>query len=100
MLVEQNLAQLLVHNPNECGSDWAAGVTRTSLLSRNVHRSALAITKSKGRCWYRTISQTQKNHQSNAKEPSVKRKRTSTTLAHSNVPMNKIQIVPLQLMDS
>ena len=24
--VEQNLAQLLVHNPNKCGSDWAAVV--------------------------------------------------------------------------
>ena len=26
VLVEQRLAQLLVHNPNECGSDWAAVV--------------------------------------------------------------------------
>ena len=26
VLVEQNLAQLLVHNPNECGSDRAAVV--------------------------------------------------------------------------
>ena len=26
VLVEQILAQLLVHNPNECGSDWAAVV--------------------------------------------------------------------------
>ena len=24
VLVEQHLAQLLVHNPNECGSDWDA----------------------------------------------------------------------------
>ena len=47
------------------------------LLSRNVHRSALAITKSKGGAGI---------------EPSVKRKRSSTALAHSNVPMNKIQI--------
>ena len=81
MLVEQNLVQLLVHNSNECGSDWAAVIEER----RNVHRSALAITKSKGGAGI---------------EPSVKRKRTSTTLAHSNVPMNKIQIVPLQLMDS
>ena len=48
MLVEQNLAQLLVHNPNACGRDWAAvvlcrGVTRTPFLSQNVHRSALAL---------------------------------------------------------
>ena len=54
------------------------------LLLQNVHRSALAITKSKGGA---------------GREPSVKRKRTSTTLTRSNVPMNKIQIVPLQLMD-
>ena len=26
VLVEQNLAQLLMHNPNECASDWAAVV--------------------------------------------------------------------------
>ena len=26
VLVEQNLAQLLVHNPNECGGDLAAVV--------------------------------------------------------------------------
>ena len=26
VLVEQNLAQLLVPNPNECGSNWAAVV--------------------------------------------------------------------------
>ena len=26
VLVEQNLAQLLLHNPNECGSNWAAVV--------------------------------------------------------------------------
>ena len=47
MLVEQNLAQLLVHNPNECGSDWAAVVEecKNATLVTECTPLALAITK-------------------------------------------------------